>query len=154
MVIFGHHVGSSELSADCSDKDWVLFVPTKNFRTSNLFSPYTRTQPAHIHRNTPMHTRIHLNTPTHACDHLHTCTHPHTLANSPNIPAHALNLMNRMKSYINRPNTKKARRRRKKKEQESAEAFQWTNNLSENKLNYFIVICCPPIVILQHCDCD
>ena len=36
----GRHVGSSELSADCSDKDGVLFVPTKNFRTSNLFRTF------------------------------------------------------------------------------------------------------------------
>ena len=33
----GRHVSSSELSADCSYKDVVMFVPTKNFRTSNLF---------------------------------------------------------------------------------------------------------------------
>ena len=35
-VRVGRHVGSSELSADCSYKDQVRFVPTKNLRTSNL----------------------------------------------------------------------------------------------------------------------
>ena len=36
----GRRVGSSEQSADCSDKPCVWFVLTKNFRTSNLFRTF------------------------------------------------------------------------------------------------------------------
>ena len=58
------------------------------------------------------------------CTRIHLKTHTHTQADSytPHIPDHTLNLINHIKLYINRPNTKKAEDR-KKKEQESAEAI-------------------------------
>ena len=81
----------------------------------NHIHPNTTCADPQTHRNTPMHIRIHLNTPTHACEHLHTCKHPHILVHSPNTTAHALNLMNHIKSYINRSNTKTAERRKKER---------------------------------------
>ena len=47
----GRRVGSSELSADCSYKDRVQFVPTKNFRTSNIFSKYFNAIFGHIEQD-------------------------------------------------------------------------------------------------------
>ena len=57
------------------------------------------------------------------------------------ISARALKLMNHMKLYINRPNTKKDKKiDRKKKEQESAEAFQRTKNY-RTKIGIIFCIC-------------
>ena len=63
------------------------------------------------HLNTSTHTQAHPNTPTH------TKAYPFTLTHTPHIPTNALNLINHMKFYINRPNTKKARERERKKKE-------------------------------------
>ena len=98
---------------------------------------------AHIHTCThpriPMHPWTQPHTPTHACTQprppaytrthpctpVHTRTHSCTLAHTPHIHTHALNLIDHMKLYVNRPNTKKQEREREieKKEQGSAEAI-------------------------------
>ena len=75
---------------------------------------------AHLH--TPTQTRVHPLTITHTST--YTWAHPRTSAHkpgmsrtypctpayTPQIPTDAINLINHMKLYINRPNTKKARR--------------------------------------------
>ena len=81
----------------------------KSTEVRSLVSRRYSENSSHTHMCIPMQTHAYLHTPEH------TRTHPHKPRHTPNIPAHALNLMNHMKSYINRPNTKKARRRKKEK---------------------------------------
>ena len=88
---------------------------------------HRRTQPC-TPAHTAMHTRSHPCTPAQRTP-VHTRAHPCTPAHIPCIPAHGLNLINRMKSYINRPNIKKAEDRRKKKEGTRVRwGDQWTKN--------------------------
>ena len=83
--------------------------------------------PLPMHTHVQPHTCVHFHyTQAHPCT-VHTCAHSQTPMHTPHIPAHALNLMNHMKLYINRPNIKRREREkeedRKKKEQESAEVI-------------------------------
>ena len=69
---------------------------------------------AHIHVYLGAHPCTYAHTHAHTCAHLrtnaHTRTHPGIPAHTPQIPADTINLINHVKLYINRPNTKKADR--------------------------------------------
>ena len=107
-------------------------------KSSDARTIFSRRRPEYTHEQSCTHPCIPGRTPTHklsmspahTCAHLrtnaHTCTHPGIPAHTPQIPADTINLINHVKLYINRPNTKKADRQiedRKKKEQEFAEAI-------------------------------
>ena len=73
---------------------------------------------SHTH---PVHTHVYMHTPEHFHTYPgpppHSQAYPCTITHTPHIPTNALNLINHMKFYINRPNTKKATNRERKKKE-------------------------------------
>ena len=91
-LMLGLYSPEEDLSTPTNNHAHIHVYPGAHPRTSWAWAPHT-----------PVHTYAQMHTPAHA-------THPGIPAHTPQIPADTINLINHVKLYINRPNTKKADR--------------------------------------------